>query len=59
MQLADYSEGGLGLSTELQLGWDLDITAAIIPLIAYVPPGLCWLAPARPLLLKHSGSRES
>ena len=32
----DYSKGGSGISTELHIGWDLDITTAIIPVIAYV-----------------------
>ena len=35
-QLVDYSEGGSGPSTELQIGWDIDLTTAIIPIIAYV-----------------------
>ena len=53
MQPADYSEGGPGSSTKLQLGWDLDVTIAIILIIAYVPPNLCWPAPARLLLPGH------
>ena len=39
MQPADYSEGGPGSFMELQMGWDLDITTAIILTIAYVLPG--------------------
>ena len=39
MQPADYSQGGPGSSTELQMGWDLDVTITIIPIVAYAPPG--------------------
>ena len=39
MQLVDYLEGGPGSSTELQMGWNLDVAVAIIPIIRYVPPG--------------------
>ena len=38
-QPADYFVEGLGSSTELQLEQGLDIVAAIIPIIAYVPRG--------------------
>ena len=37
-QLADYSEGGSGPSTELQIRWGLVLVTAIIPIIAYVLP---------------------
>ena len=58
-QPADYFKGSSGLSMELQTGWDLDLTIAIIPITAYVPPNLCWPVPARPLLPRHSGVQLS
>ena len=38
---------------ELQLGWDLDLTVAVIPIIACVPPNLHWPAAARLLPTRH------
>ena len=37
-QLADYFEEGPGSSVALQVGWDVDVVAAIIPVIVCVPP---------------------
>ena len=37
-QPVDYFGEGSGSSVGLQVGWDLDIVAAIIPIIACVPP---------------------
>ena len=53
MQPENYLEEGPRSSTELQLGWDLDVTIAIIPIIACVPLNLYWPAPARPLPPRH------
>ena len=39
MQPEDYSEKGPGSSTELQKGYDLDVTIATIPTIACGLPG--------------------
>ena len=37
-QPVDYTAGVPGPSTKLQIEWDLDVTTAIIPIIACVPP---------------------
>ena len=58
-QPADYFIEGLGLSMELGLEQCLHVVAAIIPITAYVPRGLCWPAPARPLLQGHFGKQLS
>ena len=58
-QPADYFVEGLGSSTELGLEQVLDVVAAIIPITAYVPRGLCWPAPTRPLQRGHFGKQLS
>ena len=58
-QLADYLEGVSGPSTELQIGWDMDLTTAIIPITAYVPLNFCWPAPTRLLPPRHSDMQLS